>query len=135
MIFQTQPAIHPAKILFGVLGLIAAVSVISSCAPYGSKQRANEIGDPSVSSPELDERYLNVRDAFTRHDTNFDGFLDQHEFAQFQSDANIVEMRSKIPELASSGPMLFEEIDENDDGRLSFTEVEVIAQPLMPKKR
>jgi len=113
-----------------ILVTITAISIMA-CA----SKRSVEIGDPSLTSPEEHQHYLTINDAFSRHDTNGDGFLDQHEFAQFQSDPNIVEMRSKIPELASSGPMLFEEIDENDDGRLSFTELEVIAQPLMPKKR
>ncbi|WP_455200055.1 hypothetical protein [Kaarinaea lacus] len=118
-----------------ILGLILTVLVITSCAGNASKKRADEIGDPSVPSPELRQHFLTIRDAFNRHDTNFDGFLDVHEFAQFQTDPNIVTMRSKIPELADSGPMLFEEIDENGDGLISDNEIQVIAQPLLPRKR
>lgn len=115
--------------------IIISVLILISCATNASKKRADEIGDPSVSSPELRQHFLTIRDAFTRHDTNFDGFLDEHEFAQFQTDPNIVSMRSKIPELADSGPMLFEEIDENGDGLISDNEIQVIAQPLLPRKR
>lgn len=118
-----------------VLSLLITVVLITSCATNASKKRADEIGDPSVASPELKQHFLTIRDAFTRHDTNFDGFLDEHEFAQFQTDPNIVSMRRKIPELADSGPMLFEEIDENGDGRISDNEIQVIAQPLIPRKR
>ena len=117
------------------LGLMIAVMVITSCTSDTSKKRADEIGDPSVSSPELRQHFSTIRDAFTSHDTNNDGFLDVHEFAQFQNDPNIVSMRRKVPELANSGPMLFEEIDENGDGLISDNEIQVIAQPLLPRKR
>ena len=121
--------------IWKTLSLIIIVSIITACASTSSKKRADEIGDPAVPSPELRQHFLTIRDAFTRHDTNFDGFLDVHEFAQFQTDPNIVAMRSKIPELADSGPMLFEEIDENGDGLISDNEIQIIAQPLMPRKR
>lgn len=108
---------------------------IASCASNGSQKRANEIGDPSVPSPEMKQHYQTVYDAFSRHDTNADGFLDEHEFAQLQTDPNIVTMRSKIAELANSGPLLFAEIDENGDGRITINELEVIVQPLIPHSR
>jgi len=123
------------KVVVTTLSIIVVVGLITSCTADTSKKRADEIGDPSVSSPELRQHFLTIRDAFTRHDTNFDGFLDAHEFTQFQNDPNIVSMRSKIPELANSGPMLFEEIDENGDGLISDNEIQIIAQPLLPRKR
>ena len=116
-----------------VICLTVSVPFISSCVSDVSKRNADEIGDPSVPSPELRQHYLTVRDAFTRHDTNFDGFLDEHEFAQFQTDPNIISVRQKISELAHSGPMLFAEIDENGDGLISDNEIQVIVQPMLPR--
>lgn len=109
---------------------IASLLLIACAA-----KRPPEIGDPSVPSPEYKEDYQTIYDAFTRHDTNFDGFLDEHEFALLQSDPNIVSMRERIAELAASGPFMFNEVDENHDGKISETEITVISQPLIPKKR
>jgi len=111
---------------FTIAGLL-----LTACAA----KRSHEIGDPSVPSPEYKENYQTIYDAFTRHDTNFDGFLDEHEFAQLQSDPNIVSMRERIAVLAATGPLMFNEVDENNDGKISETEITVISQPLIPQKQ
>jgi len=118
------------KTLLKVVTTFIFVSLLlTACA----SKRSHEIGDPSVPSPEYKEDYQTIYDAFTRHDTNFDGFLDEHEFAQLQSDPNIVSMRERIAVLAATGPFMFNEVDENHDGKISETEITVISQPLIPK--
>ena len=111
-----------------ILGLIM---LLVACA----SKRTKEIGDPTLTSPEEHQHYMTVNDAFSRHDTNGDGFLDRHEFDQLQRDPEIVRLRQSIAELAKSGPLLFEEIDENDDGKISLNELTIIIQPLIPAKR
>ena len=96
--------------------------------------RSNEIGDPSLTSPEERQRYLTIHDAFSRHDTNGDGFLDQHEYDQLQTDPEILRVRKAISELVESGPMLFAEVDENEDGFVSLQELTITIQPLIPPK-
>ena len=99
-----------------------------------ASKRSVEIGDPSLTSPEEHQHYLTINDAFSRHDTNGDGFLDQHEFDQLQGDPEIIRVRKSIAEIAESGPMLFTEIDENDDGFISLNELTIAIQPLLPPK-
>ncbi|WP_455223552.1 EF-hand domain-containing protein [Kaarinaea lacus] len=113
------------------LGITVVSLVLVSCAA----KRSHEIGDPSVASPETQQHYQTIYDAFSRHDTNNDGFLDEHEFAQLQTDPNVVRMRQRISELADSGPLMFSEVDEDGDGRISENEITVIIQPLLPKKQ
>jgi Ca2+-binding EF-hand superfamily protein len=112
-----------------ILVTITAISIMA-CA----SKRSVEIGDPSLTSPEEHQHYLTINDAFSRHDTNGDGFLDQHEFDQLQGDPEIIRVRKSIAEIAESGPMLFTEIDENDDGFISLNELTIAIQPLLPPK-
>ncbi len=114
-----------------ILGIVMASLMLWSCAA----KRSHEIGDPTLTSPETKQHYQTIYDAFSRHDTNNDGFLDEHEFAQLQTDPNIVSMRQKIAELANSVPLMFNEVDEDGDGKISETEITVIIQPLLPKKQ
>lgn len=114
-----------------VFGVAVVILILVACA----SQRSQEIGDPTVASPETQQHYQTIYDAFSRHDTNNDGFLDEHEFAQLQTDPNIVGMRQRIAELAATGPLLFNEVDEDGDGRISETEITVIIQPLLPQRQ
>jgi Ca2+-binding EF-hand superfamily protein len=114
-----------------IVAIALAGLMLFSCA----SKRTQEIGDPTVASPETKQHYQTIHDAFSRHDTNNDGFLDEHEFAQLQSDPNIMRMRQRIAELAETGPLLFNEVDEDGDGRISETEITVIIQPLLPKRQ
>jgi Ca2+-binding EF-hand superfamily protein len=114
-----------------LLGIAAVCLVLLSC----TAKRSHEIGDPTLPSPETKQHYQTIYDAFSRHDTNNDSFLDEHEFAQLQTDPNIVNMRQRIAELASSGPLLFNEIDEDGDNRITNTELTIIIQPLLPKRQ
>ena len=104
--------------------------VVAGCA----SKRSIEIGDPSMTSPEEHQHYLTIHDAFSRHDTNADGFLDPHEYDQLQVDPEILRVRKAIAEIVESGPMLFTEIDENDDGYISLNELTMTIQPLTPPK-
>ena len=104
--------------------------VVAACA----SKRSVEIGDPSLTSPEEHQHYLTIHDAFSRHDTNADGFLDPHEYDQLQVDPEILRVRKAIAEIVESGPMLFTEIDENDDGYISLNELTMTIQPLIPPK-
>ncbi|WP_455376474.1 hypothetical protein [Kaarinaea lacus] len=104
--------------------------VVAGCA----SKRSIEIGDPSMTSPEEHQHYLTIHDAFSRHDTNADGFLDPHEYDQLQVDPEILRVRKAIAEIVESGPMLFTEIDENDDGYISLNELTMTIQPLIPPK-
>ena len=81
------------------------------------------------ASPE----YTTIYDVFSRYDTNSDNHLDRHEFHQFQLDPEIVAFRERIPEAARTIPMLFEEIDVSNDGRISLEEITVIAEGYIPK--
>ena len=114
-----------------IAGIALTSVVLFSCA----SKRSQEIGDPTVASPETKQHYQTIYDAFSRHDTNSDGFLDEHEYTQLQSDPNIMRMRQRIAELAETGPLLFNEIDEDGDNRISETEITVIIQPLLPKRQ
>ena len=80
-----------------------------------------------------DLHYLTVSAAFSSYDNNGDGFLDRHEFSQLQQDPQIAAMRNSIPELRGT-PLLYEEIDENEDERITLEELTIISQPLIPKR-
>ncbi|HEY5604875.1 MAG TPA: EF-hand domain-containing protein [Gammaproteobacteria bacterium] len=111
---------------------IALVSmVLLSCAAKGTQ----EIGDTSLESPETKQHYKTIYNAFTRHDTDGDGFLDAHEFAQLQTDPNIINLRQKIAELANTPLWLFNEIDDDGDEKISYTELTVVVQPLLPRRQ
>lgn len=111
--------------------ILLASLLISACA----SKRSVEIGDPSLPSPEENQHYLTIYDAFSRHDTNGDGFLDRHEYDQLQADPVIVRVRAAIAEIVESGPLMFEEIDENEDELITLTELTVMIQPLIPVKQ
>lgn len=122
----------PARTFYAaVIVAVTTLAVFPGCASHDTV----EIGDPTVPSPEASIHYNTVYDAFSEHDTDGDGFLDEHEFTQLQTDPKIVAMRRSIPELVNEGPMLFSEVDENGDGRISVNELTVIAQPLIQPKR
>lgn len=105
--------------------------LVSSCA----SKRSVEIGDPTLASPEEHQHYLTISDAFTRHDTNADSFLDRHEFAQLQVDPAIDRVRAAIAEIVESGPLMFEEIDEDEDELITLNELTIIIQPLLPPRQ
>lgn len=114
-----------------VLLLVSMSLLISACA----SKRSVEIGDPTLSSPEEHHHYLTIHEAFTRHDTNGDGYLDRHEFDQLQVDSAIVQVRAAIAEIVESGPLMFEEIDEDEDEFITLNELTVIIQPLLPPRQ
>lgn len=115
------------KIIFFAL----MFALISACA----SKRSVEIGDPTLTSPEEKQHYLTIHDAFSRHDTNGDGYLDRHEFDQLQLDPVIVRVRAAIAEIAESGPLMFEEIDEDEDEFITLNELTVMIQPLLPPRQ
>lgn len=78
-------------------------------------------------------KYSTVYDVFSRYDTNADGHLDRHEFHQFQQDPEIIKIRRKIPPLERTLPLIFEEIDENNDEQISLEEMTVITEDYIPK--
>jgi hypothetical protein len=80
-----------------------------------------------------DSKYTTIYDVFSRYDTNSNNFLDRHEFHQFQQDPEIIAFRERIPEAARTIPLLFDEIDEDDDERISLDEITVIAEGYIPK--
>jgi len=114
------------KLVITVVGF----SMLVACASKGGP----EIGDPGLSSPEEHHHYLTINEAFTRHDTNGDGYLDQHEYDQLQTDPAILQVRKAIADFVESGPLLFSEIDENSDNLISLTELTVAILPLLPQK-
>ena len=118
------------KIVLQRLIITVLIAMLTACA----SRKTEEIGDPSLPSPEEKQNYLTIHDAFARHDTNGDGFLDQHEHTQLQNDPEISRVRKSIAELSKTGPLLFEEIDENDDGLITLNELTVIIQPLLPDR-
>jgi hypothetical protein len=78
-------------------------------------------------------KYSTVYDVFSRYDTNSDNLLDRHEFSQFQLDPEIIAFRERIPEASRTIPLLFEEIDEDSDERISLDEITVIAEGSISK--
>ena len=110
--------------------LLSSILLLVACAGRDTI----EIGDPSVPSPEENQNYLTIHNAFTQHDTNADGYLDQHEYNQLQTDPEILRVRQSIAEIVTSGPLLFTEIDENEDGLITLNELTVIIQPLLPPR-
>ena len=103
--------------------VILAVAFIAGCASSPTKAK-QELTSPT---------YTTIYDVFSRYDTNTDSFLDRHEFHQFQQDPDIIAFRERIPEAARTIPLLFEEIDEDDDERISLDEITVIAEGYIPK--
>ena len=79
-------------------------------------------------SSQSNNHYDTVSDAFSMHDTNNDGFLDRHEFVQFQQDPGIIRLSNRVSGLRNA-PLLFEEIDENGDDRISRQEMRVAVSP------
>ncbi|KPJ93796.1 MAG: hypothetical protein AMJ53_06525 [Gammaproteobacteria bacterium SG8_11] len=88
---------------------------------------------PPAKTKSSKPEYTTIYDVFSRYDTNTDNFLDQHEFHQFQQDPEIIAFRERIPEAARTIPLLFEEIDEDGDDRISLDEITVIAEGYIPK--
>ena len=119
------------KNILNILIFSGLVTIVSACA----NNRSDEIGDPSLPSPGESQNYSTISDAFSRYDTNGDGYLDEHEFSQLQSDPVIIRIRKATPELEKSGPLLFVEVDENGDGLISLNELTVIIQPLITKPK
>jgi len=113
-----------------LMSTVIITMLLTACASKGTQ----EIGDPSLPSPEEHHHYLTINDAFTRHDTNGDGYLDQHEYDQLQTDPAILSVRKAMAEMVESGPLLFAEIDENDDGYISLHELTVAILPLLPQR-
>ncbi len=104
--------------------VILAVVFLTSCA---------QSPPTNAKSERSKSKYTTIYDVFSRYDTNSDNFLDRHEFHQFQQDPEIIAFREKIPESARTIPLLFEEIDENGDERISLDEITVIAEGYVPK--
>ena len=103
---------------------VLAVVFFTSCAQSPPTQAKFEPDNP---------KYTTIYDVFSRYDTNSDNLLDRHEFFQFQQDPEIIAFRERIPEAARTIPLLFEEIDEDDDERISLDEITVIAEGYIPK--
>ena len=61
-----------------------------------------------------------------------DGYLDQIEFTQMQDDPAIVKIRKLIKEVKET-PLLFNEVDENGDEKISLEELTRTVTPLIPK--
>ncbi|WP_455203097.1 EF-hand domain-containing protein, partial [Kaarinaea lacus] len=93
--------------------ILATGFVLISCASSPERKAKRGIADA---------KYASIYDAFSTHDTNGDGYIDQHEFFQFQQDPQIVQLRQRIPDLSHSIPLLFEEVDENGDDKISLDE-------------
>lgn len=88
---------------------------------------------PPVKTKSDKPEYTTIYDVFSRFDTNSDNLLDRHEFHQFQQDPKIIAFRERIPEASRTIPLLFDEIDENGDERISLDEITVIAEGYIPK--
>jgi Ca2+-binding EF-hand superfamily protein len=97
--------------------------LLGGCSQTAEKTPAQKQASPGYST---------VYDAFSRHDTNGNGFIDEHEFHQFQNDPQIVNVRKRIPKVNSSIPLLFNEIDEDGDGKISMDEMTIIVEGLKP---
>ena len=107
-----------------LLSLVLPVLITASCA---------ETSKPTPDIKQGNPEYTTLYDVFSRYDTNSDNLLDRHEFFQFQQDPEIIAFRERIPEAARTIPLLFEEIDEDDDERISLDEITVIAEGYIPK--
>ena len=107
-----------------LLSLVLPVLITASCA---------ETSKPTPDIKQGNPEYTTLYDVFSRYDTNSDAYLDRHEFHQFQQDPEIIAFRQKIPEVSRTIPLLFEEIDENSDERISFEEMKVITEDYIPK--
>ena len=112
--------------LIRLLSVMLTVVAITNCAQTPPAKK-----EVKRASPE----YTTIYDVFSRYDTNSDNLLDRHEFYQFQLDPEIIAFRERIPEAARTIPMLFEEIDEDDDDRISLDEITVIAEGYIPKMK
>ncbi len=98
--------------------------IMAGCAPTPPANHKIDRGNP---------KYTTLYDVFSRYDTNSDSHLDQHEFHQFQLDPDIAAIREKIPQASRTLPMLFDDIDEDNDERISLDEITVIAEGYIPK--
>jgi Ca2+-binding EF-hand superfamily protein len=122
--------IAKSSVLEWLVGIAVATLLLTACASSApTPEKSKEKSKMDRNNPQ----YTTVYDAFSRYDTNTDMFLDRHEFYQFQQDPEIIAFRERIPEAARTIPMLFEEIDENGDDRISLDEITVIAEGYIPK--
>jgi hypothetical protein len=120
-----------------VLALVIALGV-ANCAPTPPAEPPVDHSKSTIdrnNSPidRSNPKYSTIYDAFSRYDTNSDNLLDRHEFSQFQLDPEVVALRERIPEASRTIPLLFEEIDEDGDERISLDEITVIAEGSIPK--
>lgn len=113
-----------------VLALVIALCV-ASCAPTPPAETPMDRNNPPIDRN--NPKYSTIYDAFSRYDTNSDNLLDRHEFSQFQLDPEVVALRERIPEASRTIPLLFEDIDEDGDERISLDEITVIAEGSIPK--
>lgn len=113
-----------------VLALVIAFGV-ADCAPTPRAETPMEKKNRPIDRN--NSKYSTLYDAFSRYDTNSDNLLDRHEFSQFQLDPEVIAFRERIPEASRTIPMLFEEIDEDGDERISLDEITVIAEGYIPK--
>lgn len=112
------------KTIIQTLNTICVLVFAAGCASTATKKTERK---------PVDSKYATVYDAFSTHDTNTDGYLDRHEFHQFQQDPEIIKFRHRIPETSTTVPLLFEEIDENTDNKISLQEMTRIAEDYIPK--
>lgn len=105
-----------------LLGMIWGLSM-SACTTLPSPD------ETPMAGPE--KSYANIHEAFTVHDTDGNGYLDQQEFIQLQNDPIIVRSRQMIPEMRDNPP-LFDEIDENRDNQISLEELTAVIFPILP---
>ena len=107
-----------------LLWAITAITTLGITACGSSPPAASATNQVDMHDP----KYTTIYDAFSRYDTNSDSLLDKYEFTQFQLDPAVIAFRAKIPEAQRTIPLLFEEIDENGDERLSLEEITIIAE-------
>lgn len=73
-----------------------------------------------------------VRDSFSNADTDGSGYLEHREFPGFRQGPEISRLLEQISEYNKTGMLLFDEADENADGRLGIDEMLSTIHSLVP---
>jgi hypothetical protein len=112
-----------------ILLLVTPLFLVSACTVTGNTPTSRTTAREAGLS---DRQYSTIYDAFSTYDINHDGYIDQIEFQRFQQDPEIIRLRDEIQQSSQSTPLLFEEIDENDDNVITLEEMTRIIQPHLP---
>lgn len=110
--------------------IVLLASLNMSCA---TTQQGMGQGKTQPMDESLKEIYLSViRDGFTTYDVDVNGFLSRAEYSEFQLNPEVSKILTVIAMYNKTGILLFDEIDDNKDERISYEEIDGSILALLP---